>query len=114
MRFSPRFLNVFLRLAGPSFLSVFSTAAPSAAGSVLAIDDPVLQALDHDLLLRNRTLPRAFARSGVGARPLTADGQPTAVAHPAVAADLHQPLDVHRHFLAQITLDATLLLDHPA
>src|SRR5262249_36390820 len=32
----------------------------------------------------------------------------------AVAADLHQPLDVHRDLLAEIALDAALLLDHPA
>src|SRR5215813_6388369 len=32
----------------------------------------------------------------------------------AVAADLHQPLDVHRHVLTEVALDATLLLDDPA
>src|SRR5262249_18827988 len=33
---------------------------------------------------------------------------------PAPAADFHQPLDVHRDFLAQVALDAALFLDHPA
>ena len=32
----------------------------------------------------------------------------------AIAADLHQPLDVHRDLLAEVALDAALLLDHPA
>src|SRR5689334_6514054 len=33
---------------------------------------------------------------------------------PAIAADLHQSLDVHRDLLAEIALDAADLFDHPA
>jgi len=36
------------------------------------------------------------------------------VAQSAVAADLHQSLDVHRDLLAEIALDAADFLDHPA
>src|SRR5262245_57234450 len=32
----------------------------------------------------------------------------------AIAADLHQPLDVHRDFLPQIAFDAALFLEYPA
>jgi hypothetical protein len=32
----------------------------------------------------------------------------------AVAADFHQPLDVHRDLLAEVALDAALLLEHAA
>src|SRR5262245_18701661 len=32
----------------------------------------------------------------------------------AVAADFHEPLDVHGDLLAEIALDPALLLDHPA
>src|SRR5262245_35956295 len=101
MRFSPRFLNVFLRFPVPSF---FSGVAPSgAAASVFAMSD--------DLLLRNGALARALARPRVGARPLAANRQAPAMTRAAVAADFHQPLDVHRDFLAQVALDAPLLLD---
>src|SRR5262249_20466448 len=56
----------------------------------------------------------ALARARVGARALPADGQAAAMPHAAEAADFHQPLDVHRDLLAEITFDAALLLDHPA
>ncbi len=36
------------------------------------------------------------------------------MAQAAVAADFHQPLDVHGDLLAEIAFDAALLLDHPA
>src|SRR6516165_9217640 len=108
MRFSPRFLKVFFRLPAPSF---FSGVAPSAAGSVFAI---VLPSLSDCLLLRDRALARALPRARVRPRALTADGQVAAVTHPAIAADFHQPLDVHGDLLAQISLDAALFLDHAA
>src|SRR5689334_6420322 len=106
MRFSPRFLNVFLRFPAPSF---FSGVAPSglAAASLLAIDL-------HNLLLGDRALARALARPRVGLRALAAHRQAAAVAQAAEAADFHQPLDVHRDLLAEIALDAALLLDDPA
>src|SRR5581483_2539695 len=122
MRFSPRFLNVFLRFPAPSFFS--GTAAPSAVGSLFAISftpalqPPALQPFSpsalHRFLLGDRALARAFARPRVGARALAVHGQAAAVAHAAVAADFHQPLDVHRDLLAEVALDAALLLDHPA
>src|SRR5436309_3213603 len=107
MRFSPRFLKVFLRFPAPSF---FSGTAPSgaAAASFLAISH-----LDG-FLLRDSALAWAFARPRVGSRPLTVHRQRPAVAHTAVGADFHQPLDVHGDLLAEIALDAPLLLDHPA
>jgi len=45
---------------------------------------------------------------------LSAYRQVAAVPHPAPAADFHQPLDVHRDFLAQVALDPALLLDDTA
>src|SRR6476661_1261638 len=116
MRFSPRFLNVFLRLPAGSF---FSGVAPSAA-SVFAIIQSrnpywVDAVADLDrLLLGNRALARALAGARVGARPLAVHGQAAAVAHAAIAADFHQPLDVHRDLLAEIAFDAALLLDDAA
>src|SRR5579871_294501 len=121
MRFSPRFLNVFFRRPAPSF---FSGVAPSgvAAASLFAMSILVSSQSTvhsshlflHRLLLRDRALARALARARIGARALTADRQRAAVPHAAVAADLHQPLDVHRDLFAEIALDAALLLDDAA
>src|SRR5512134_2844704 len=61
----------------------------------------------HRLLLRDGALARALPRARVGARPLAAHRQVPAMAQAAIAADFHQPLDVHRDFLAQVALDAT-------
>src|SRR3972149_4013502 len=108
-RFSPRFLNVFFRL--PPAPSFFSGVAPSAVGSALAINHQsaiTSHQCSDGLLLRDGALARSLARPRVGLRPLPANRQAAPVAHPAVAADFHQPLDVHRDLLAEIALDATL------
>ena len=51
----------------------------------------------------------AGARVGLGA--LTADGQALAVPHAAVAADLGQALDVHRHVTAEVALHSVAVAD---
>src|SRR5262245_37518246 len=107
MRFSPRFLKVFLRFPVPSFFSPFSGTAEASTVSALAIN------LDR-LLLRDGALARALARPCVGARTLPMNRQSPAMTHAAVAADFHQPLDIHRDVLAQVALDVALLLDDPA
>src|SRR6185295_2232962 len=56
--------------------------------------------------------PLAGPRVGVGA--LAAHRQALAVAQAAVAAEVHQPLDVHRHLAAQIALDLVVAVDHLA
>src|SRR4029077_20531472 len=66
------------------------------------------------LLLRDGALAGALARARVRLGALPADGQVAAVPQAAPAPDLHQPLDVHRDFLAQVPFDAALLLDDPA
>src|SRR5438445_5078286 len=55
--------------------------------------------------------PRALPRTRVGVGALSAHGQVAAVAHPAVGADLHQPLDVHGDLLAQVALHFAFLVD---
>ena len=39
---------------------------------------------------------------------LASDGQPSPVSQPAIAADVHHPLDVHLNLFAQIALDVAL------
>src|SRR5436305_8630312 len=53
-------------------------------------------------------LLRTLARARVGARALTTHRQPATVTHAAIAAEVHQPLDAHRDFTAQVALDREL------
>src|SRR5262245_694355 len=118
-RFSPRFLNVFFFLPASPF---FSGTAPGAAASLLAIfcsggsteQDPPYVLLGVGLPSGHRALARPLSCPGVRTRALATHRQIPAVPQAAVAADLHQPLDVHRDLLAEVSLDAAHLLDHPA
>src|SRR5689334_1712960 len=53
-------------------------------------------------------LARSLAGAGVGARALAAHRQAAAVAHPAIAAEVHEPLDAHRDFAPQVAFDREL------
>jgi len=56
----------------------------------------------------------ALARAGVGVGALAAHRQPATMAQPAIAAEVHQPLDVHRDFTPQVALDAVFAVDQLA
>src|SRR4051812_17365616 len=56
----------------------------------------------------------ALARARVGLGVLAADRQAATVAQAAVAADLHQPLDVLRALAPQIALDGEVAIDRVA
>src|SRR5512147_884349 len=58
-------------------------------------------------LLSDRT-PRTFAGAGVGARALTPQRQSAAVAYASITTEVHQSLDAHRDFAAQIPFDGDL------
>src|SRR6185295_9792897 len=67
------------------------------------------------LLLLARDRPGlALAGARVGVRALAADGEPLAVPQPAVAGEVHQPLDVHRRLAAEVALDLVALVDRLA
>src|SRR6266513_2427204 len=53
----------------------------------------------------DRGLARTLARARVGAGTLAANRQSLAMTGAAIAAEVHQPLDIHRHLAAQIALD---------
>ncbi len=57
---------------------------------------------------------RPFARPGIGARALPPRRETAAMTKAAIGPDIHQSLDVHRDFLAQITLDSSFVVDRPA
>src|SRR5690348_1212619 len=56
----------------------------------------------------------ALAGARVGVRALAADREALAVAKPAVAGEVHQPLDVHRGLAAEVALDREVLVDRLA
>src|SRR5690606_21294247 len=64
------------------------------------------------LLPRNRP-PRTLVRPRVRVRPLPPHRQPTAMPQTPVAADVHQPLDVHRDLGTKRALHLVLVLDDP-
>src|SRR4030095_1974995 len=53
-------------------------------------------------------LARSLAGAGVRARALAAQRQTTAMTDAAIAAEVHQSLDVHGDFAAQIAFDRQL------
>src|SRR5439155_26333587 len=57
---------------------------------------------------------RPLARTRVGVGPLAAHRQPPAMPQSAIAAEIHQPLDVHRDGSPQIALDRVFAVDQLA
>src|SRR5207247_3339360 len=53
----------------------------------------------------DRGLARTLPRARVGAGTLAANRQSLAMTGAAIAAEVHQPLDIHRHLATQIALD---------
>src|SRR3989337_1967540 len=74
---------------------------------VTSLPEPLLRYL----LLAGDSAAWTLLGAGVGVRALTADGEAAAMTNAAVAADVHEALDVHRDFGAQRALDAKILLD---
>src|SRR5262245_15498500 len=63
------------------------------------------------LLLAGNRLRRPLAGAGVGMGALAAHRQSAAMPQPAVAPQVHQPLDVHRDFAPQVTLHDVVAVD---
>src|SRR5688572_6301672 len=59
-------------------------------------------------------LARPLAGARVGVRALAAHREAAPVTQAAVAAEVHEALDVHRHLAAQIALDLVLGLEDVA
>src|SRR5262249_37464051 len=56
----------------------------------------------------------ALAGAGIGMRALPADREPLAVAQAAIAAKVHQALDVHCNFAPEVTLNGVVAIDRLA
>src|SRR5262249_42119655 len=85
-----------------SFLRARGALAPPFAASAMLL---------RDLLLAGDRLGGALAGAGVGVGALAADRQSLAVTQAAIAAQIHQALDVHRHFAAQVAFDQIVAVD---
>src|ERR1041385_4643107 len=64
--------------------------------------------LARRLLLGDGGASWSLARTRVRMSALTTHRQRTAMTQTAIAADVHQPLDVHLHAFAQVALDLAL------
>src|SRR5206468_7211483 len=65
----------------------------------------------RDFLLARDGAAWTLLRTCIGVRALTANRETTAMTNPAIAANVHQTLDVHRDLGTQRALDAIVLLD---
>src|SRR5512143_2825259 len=63
------------------------------------------------LLAGDRLAARPLAGPRIRVRALAAHGQVAAVPHTAIAADVHQALDVHGDVAAQVPLDLDVVSD---
>src|ERR1700749_1506623 len=98
-------LKVAATCATPTttFFFSFLRARPAPAGFAML--------LRHFLFAGDR-LGGTFARARVRVGALTANREVLAVPQAAIAAQVHQTLDVHRDFAAEITLDEIIAVDH--
>src|SRR5579871_1523944 len=64
------------------------------------------------LLLAGDRLGRPLARARIGVGTLTAHRQSAAMTQAAIAAEVHQTLDVHADFATKIALDQIVAVDH--
>src|ERR1700753_4191122 len=69
-----------------------------------------MELLRHFLLAGDR-FRGAFARTRVGMRALTMNRKATAMTQPAIAAEIHQTLDVLRDFAAKIAFHDVIAVD---
>src|SRR6267143_695910 len=83
-------------MAFPQWMYVLRGSCPGRRGCDGAADDAAL---------------RALAGAGVGMGALAAHGQSLAVAQAAVAAQVHQALDVQAHLAAEVALDLVVLVE---
>src|ERR1700704_638170 len=71
-----------------------------------------LFAIRQLLLLAGDRLGRSLARARVGMGALTAHRQSAAMTQAAIAAEIHQTLDVHAGLATQVAFDQIVAVDH--
>src|SRR3954468_7056707 len=64
------------------------------------------------LLFAGNRLGRALTSACIRVRTLPTHRETFSVTQPSIAAEVHQSLDVHRHFATQIAFDQKVAVDH--
>src|SRR5471030_350815 len=103
-------LKVAATCATPTTTFFFSFLRARGALPPAFLSSAAIRLLGHFLLAGNR-FGRAFAGTGVGVGTLAADRQALAVTQAAIAAQVHQTLDVHGDVTAQIAFDQEIAVD---
>src|SRR5712671_580992 len=95
----------------PVVAALAITVSVSSRWSVASNWHPIKLFLAWGFLLSNRRAARAFARTRVGVRALSANRKSASMPQATIRPDVHQALDVHLNPLAQIAFDFALTLD---
>src|SRR6185437_1419520 len=106
-------LKVAATCATPTTTFFFSFLRARPAPAFFSAAGAAIGLLGH-FLLAGDGLRGALARACIGVGALAADGKAAAMAQAAIAAEIHQALDVHRHFAAQIAFDEKVAVDRLA
>src|ERR1700759_4598101 len=101
-------LKVAATWATPTTMFFFSFLRARGALPAPFLSSAIL--LRHFLLAGDR-LGGTLAGAGIGVGALAANRQALAVTQAAIAAQIHQALDVHRHFAAQVAFDQEVAVD---
>src|SRR5262249_50518932 len=99
---------MFLRSRRRTRVASLPIHDPFAAAAAVRTCQLVAPAL---LFLAGNGLGRPLAGASVGMGPLTAHWKPAAMSQPPVAAEVHQPLDIHCDVAPQIAFDHVVTID---
>src|SRR6266571_4753507 len=109
--FFSRFLPFFTPIAAPPSPPRSTPCIQRARGAPPAKTGPFPVSPDLERLPCLALALGPFSRPCVGFGSLPSHRQPPAVPEPPIAPDVDEAFDVHRHFLAQVSLHLVLPLD---
>src|ERR1044071_6570533 len=105
------FLRSRRRTRPPAAVASLPIRSPFEAAQH-ATDTTRLSVLRRGFLLAGNGFGRTLAGAGVGVGALAADRQALAVTQTAIAAEIHQALDVDGNLAPQIAFDHVIAVDH--
>src|ERR1700722_11691007 len=107
-RFAPTFSTALSRRFAPTFSTASSRRFAPTFNEVEATPSEIKLDFARGRVHLHRLFARTFPRSSVSAGALTPHRQALTMTDAAIAAQIHQTLDVHRHFATQVALDREL------
>src|ERR1051326_5818428 len=104
------------RVASLPILNPYPGSAPAVSGAVSfsptsACRKPARDDGQRLFLLAGNRFRRTLAGARVGVGALPAHRQAATMPQPAIAAQIHQPLDVHGHFASQVAFHDVVAVD---